>query len=1010
MKKMIKNFVLLCSLVLFIPITYSQASSVSSLEAPRILYININTLKKKQVMSRGKAGKNSKVQIVFLHNSNKKFVVNTKANQYGIWTIYGGDIKTKFLDGLYTMKVSYTTSSNKRSQVVTKTQLNRYITIPSSIKLNDGKSKRLSDNMINRYELKSLYISGKVAFGSIIKSIYIYNEKYPSKKYSIQTSRIKINNQDRTFRIGNAQIPFNGLKDGKIVLKLLLSNRDRKIISRVSIVYKDTQAPLPPKVINKIKAENMAYAKSNNIIVFDGTAEPSSIIKAKIYNEKYKNKFIIVKVKTAKNGHWQILGKDVNIDKIKTGKIETLFTQFDKAGNQSKSIKIKTHKKDVYLFDKNNKIIPAEDYMPVYTIDSVNDKIKSIVVDDQNIIAGSYEFLYFFDKLTGKLNKKIEIKKQWVNSIVIYQNNIIIALDGGNIQIRDKSTGKLFKNISTSKNGVSILKLAVDQKTNRLISSSTNGDVFIYDLKTYKKLYTLNKHQWDVASLAIKGDTLYTGSDDHSIKMWSLKTGKLLKNIKSAHNGAINAILIYKNLLISGSDDKLIYIRDLRTGKLMHILKGHRKGITALKINHDILVSTSKDRSLILWNINTFEKLKQLKGHNKSILCMDINNENIVTGSMDYKIRVWGYDESLIGDNGVDESTLAKYALIKSLKLSNNTITALGQTENEIVFSTKGYIYFYNNMTYKFVKKYTTLDKVFANVKKGKKSKDSADGEDDWGDSEEKSTNDSDGWTTQNDDDEDTKPGWEEKIELKEQLREKRAMSTLQWINDISIDGTKLIAALGYKNLKIWDIERNRAVVLVEAHDNSVLSITALDDSYITSSASGVVKIWSNEEDEALTTIEAHQWDVRTTAVDDGKLYTGSDDYSIKIWDMESGDLIKVIKSAHYGRITKIIISDKYIISSSTDGTIKFRDKIDGKLVKTLIGHKKAVNTMVADENFLISGSDDATIKVWDINNGDLVSTLKAGHKKGVTALMLTDDYIISGGKDKKISVWKYYE
>ena len=127
------------------------------------------------------------------------------------------------------------------------------------------------------------------------------------------------------------------------------------------------------------------------------------------------------------------------------------------------------------------------------------------------------------------------------------------------------------------------------------------------------------------------------------------------------------------------------------------------------------------------------------------------------------------------------------------------------------------------------------------------------------------------------------------------------------------------------------------------------------------------------------------------------------------MWDIESGDLIKEYKNAHYGAITKLYIVGDILISSSLDGTIKFRNKESGKLLYT-IKTNSAINTFAVNDEHIMGALEDGTIKVWDLKSKKLIHTLTGGHKAGVSAIMVTDDYIISGGKDKKICIWKYYD
>jgi len=59
---------------------------------------------------------------------------------------------------------------------------------------------------------------------------------------------------------------------------------------------------------------------------------------------------------------------------------------------------------------------------------------------------------------------------------------------------------------------------------------------------------------------------------------------------------------------------------------------------------------------------------------------------------------------------------------------------------------------------------------------------------------------------------------------------------------------------------------------------------------------------------------------------------------------------------------------------------------------KTLKGHLKWVwdCQFSCDEAYLITCSTDQTIKLWDVEKGELVQTLK-GHEKGVICLALND-------------------
>ena len=1023
MKKLLINILLLFGIIL-----YAQDDNVTKLSTdlnvsitdtnttlidlnqstqikPNITNVNIDATDD-DILIEGNATANLDVDVVIMINNNR-IVKSVKSNENGYWSLSYKAFKQPLEDGVYDIFVSTRDENGNKSEITALKGIKRDTSINGVVFFKDG-AATFSDEYLNINELKSAYINGQIDKDAKIKSVYIYNDNNNSKaKLEITQDKILFDEENR-FTIANNDIPLNKLDDGLIFVDIDIEDEHKNSMRLKAKIIKDTIRPQKPVIIKLVKNNNIINGQIQNGLVFLGSAEPKSKIEVQIYNKKFPDVKTATLVKTDESSSWTVVGRDIEVKKLKNGNIVSEFVQIDVAGNRSDKLIINLIKEANPIFPLVPEIIPSEKYMPIYVVKTINDVVRAVAVNDKFIIAGTYEFIYYLDKKKAKIQKKIELKKRWVNSLALYDDKLIVALDSGEIEIRDVNTGNIISTIKAHKTPVLYLK--IDDNNTKLVSSSSDGSVKIWDLKTYKLLFKLQKHQWDVAAIAINDGKVYTGSDDYSIKIWDLNSGKFIKNLKSAHSGTINALVVYKDMLISASDDKKISIRDIKTHKLIKTLNGHKRGVTVLKINHDKLISGSKDRTLIIWDLNSYTKEKQLRGHSKAIVSIDVKDENIVTGSLDYKLRVWGYDQTLEGMNEIDETLLAKYDLVKTLEVANSEVTSLAQTDSEIVFSTYGYVHFYNNVTYQYTRNYSTLDEVRKPLKKS----DEDSNEDEWGEeSLSKEETADDGWETFDDSDEDgvdNISSWEEDLEAKKKELDIKAKEELQWVNVINIQGTKLLAGLGYKYIMIWDLETNKAINLIEAHEAGIKDIQRFDDYIISSSSDGVVNVWNQEKMELLISIDAHQWDVRTIAVSDGVLYSGSDDYSIKVWDLETGDLIKVIKSAHSDIITKLAIYEKYLISASKDGTIVFRDKESLNVVKTINAHSAGINTFVLDEEHLISGSDDKSIKVWDLKTKKLIFTMKDAHDGGVSALMITDDYIVSGGKDNKINIWKYYE
>lgn len=189
------------------------------------------------------------------------------------------------------------------------------------------------------------------------------------------------------------------------------------------------------------------------------------------------------------------------------------------------------------------------------------------------------------------------------------------------------------------------------------------------------------------------------------------------------------------------------------------------------------------------------------------------------------------------------------------------------------------------------------------------------------------------------------------------------------------------------------------------------LAVSSNGKYFITGSNDGKIKIWDSDSGRLLKTISAHHADISSLAISSDCQYAISVCYTInevKIWNALTGDLIKTF----YEAITSITLTpdDRYLISGSYDGTIKLRDVVTGKIIRTLSGHKKAVAsiTVTVDGRFIVSGSDDNTVKLWDISTGKLIRTF-SGHSAGITRVAITKDgrYALSGSFDKTVKVWE---
>ena len=141
-------------------------------------------------------------------------------------------------------------------------------------------------------------------------------------------------------------------------------------------------------------------------------------------------------------------------------------------------------------------------------------------------------------------------------------------------------------------------------------------------------------------------------------------------------------------------------------------------------------------------------------------------------------------------------------------------------------------------------------------------------------------------------------------------------------------------------------------------------------------------------------------------------LISGSTDKTIKVWNLQTKKLLFILKG-HSKEVSAVTTTPdgKYLISGSDDKTIKIWNLKNRKQLFTLTGHEDSINTIsiTPDGNYLISGSDDKTIKIWNLENREEIFTF-TGHTESINEIKVTSNgqLVISASSDKTIQVFDF--
>jgi WD40 repeat protein len=206
-----------------------------------------------------------------------------------------------------------------------------------------------------------------------------------------------------------------------------------------------------------------------------------------------------------------------------------------------------------------------------------------------------------------------------------------------------------YSNMSSPVNSIAINSLG-----DTLASGHDNKNIKLWDLKTKKVLGTLTGHSRAVTSVAFSpnGKILATASDDKTVKLWDVKKQEEIYTL-SGHSHAVKSVAFSPDgqVLASGSWDKTVKIWDIQTGVEICTLRGHQLQVSAVAFSPQgqFLASSSLDRTVRLWYL---DKLKNhphytlsaiFSGHAWAVLTIAFSPDSqlMATGSDDNTIKLW---------------------------------------------------------------------------------------------------------------------------------------------------------------------------------------------------------------------------------------------------------------------------------------------------------------------------------------------------------------------------------
>ncbi|MGL4503532.1 MAG: protein kinase domain-containing protein [Planktothrix sp.] len=205
---------------------------------------------------------------------------------------------------------------------------------------------------------------------------------------------------------------------------------------------------------------------------------------------------------------------------------------------------------------------------------------------------------------------------------------------------------KCVHTLSGHRNAITVVAFSPDGQT--LASGSQDQTIEIWRLDSGKRWYTLVGHSNWITTIAFSPDskTLASGSRDQTIEIWDMTKGKRWYTL-TGHQDGVEAVAFSPNgqFLASGSRDKSIEIWNMNKGKRGFTLTGHQDRVysVAFSLDSQKLASGSRDQTVKIWDLNTAKEVQSLTGHGDWVrsVAFSLNGQLLASASKNGMIRIW---------------------------------------------------------------------------------------------------------------------------------------------------------------------------------------------------------------------------------------------------------------------------------------------------------------------------------------------------------------------------------
>ncbi|KAK4280838.1 hypothetical protein QN277_012408 [Acacia crassicarpa] len=288
--------------------------------------------------------------------------------------------------------------------------------------------------------------------------------------------------------------------------------------------------------------------------------------------------------------------------------------------------------------------------------------VRSISSDRGKIVSGSDDHsVLVWDKQTTQLLEELKGHDAQVSCVrMLSGERVLSASHDGTVKMWDVRTDTCVATVGRCSSAV--LCMEYDDNAGVLAAAGRDGVANIWDIRAGRQMHKLSGHTQWIRSIRMSGDTLITGSDDWTARIWSVSRGTC-DAVLACHAGPISCVE-YSPLdkgIITGSTDGLVRFWENDEGGGIKCVKNvtiHNGAIVSINAGEHWLGIGATDNSMSLFH-RPQERLGGFSGPGSKmggwqlyrtpqktvalVRCMgsDLERKRICSGGRNGILRLW---------------------------------------------------------------------------------------------------------------------------------------------------------------------------------------------------------------------------------------------------------------------------------------------------------------------------------------------------------------------------------